>query len=83
MTITERLKSGWTALKFVRVGLGSLILFSSIESGQVSGIFLGGFFTIFSLLTDGVCCAGNCYTPVQKADEIIPENIEYEELDSK
>lgn len=84
MNLIGRLKSGWTSLKFIRVGLGSLILYSAIESGQVSGIILGGLFTIFSLFTDGVCCAGGgCYTPVNKNNSSTPENIDYEELGSK
>lgn len=83
MRIIERIKSGWTTLKFVRVGLGSLILYSSIESGQVPGIIVGGIFTVFSLLTDGVCCAGACYTPVSKADLSKKGDIEYEELGAK
>ena len=84
MNLAYRLKSGWTALKFVRVGLGDLILYSSIESGQVSGIILGGLFTIISLLTDGVCCAGGgCYTTGKKNDPSQNENIDYEELGSK
>lgn len=84
MTLIERLKSGWTALKFIRVGLGSLILYSSIESGQTSGIFLGVFFTIFSLLTDGVCCTGGtCYSTIKKNNSSTTENIDYEELGAK
>jgi hypothetical protein len=84
MNLAYRLKSGWTALKFVRVGLGSLILYSSIESDQVSGIILGGLFTIISLFTDGVCCAGgSCYTTAKKNNSSTPENIEYEELGTK
>lgn len=83
MSIIERLKSGWTTLKFVRVGLGSLILYSSIESGQVPGIIVGGILTLFSLLKDGGCCAGSCYTPVSKADLSKTGDIEYEELGVK
>ena len=84
MTLINRLKSGWTALKFVRVGLGSLILYSSIESGQVAGIILGGLFTGISLLTDGVCCAGgSCYTAPQKNNSSPTSTIEYEELGNK
>ena len=84
MKLIDRLKSGWTALKFVRVGLGSLILYSSIESGQVSGMVVGGLFTIFSLFTDGVCCAGgSCYSPVKKNNVSTPSTIEYEELGAK
>jgi len=82
--IIARLKSGWTALKFIRVGLGGLILYSSIESGQVSGMIVGGLFTIFSLFTDGVCCAGGgCYTPIKKNDSSTLENTDYEELGAK
>jgi hypothetical protein len=82
MKLIHRLKKGWTALKFVRVGLGGLILYSSIESGQLSGILLGGLFTIFSLFTNGVCYAGgNCYKPsVKKNNPSAHEKTEYEEL---
>jgi len=67
MKLIHRVKTGWTTLKFLRVGLGSLILYSSIESGQVAGMILGGLFTIISLFTDGVCCVGgSCYTPNKK-----------------
>jgi hypothetical protein len=84
MNFINRLKSGWTALKIVRVGLGSLILYSSIESGQVSGIIVGSLFTIFSLFTDGVCCVGgSCYSPVKKNNASTPSTIEYEELGTK
>lgn len=84
MNLIERLKSGWTVLKFIRVTLGILILSSSVSSGEVSGIILGIIFTLFSLFTDGVCCAGgSCYTPVKKNNSATPENIEYEELGSK
>ena len=85
MKLIHRLKSGWTALKFVRVGLGGLILYSSIESGQLPGILLGGLFTIISLFTDGVCFAGGgCYKPsVKKNNPSVQEKIEYEELGSE
>ncbi|MBL7724012.1 MAG: hypothetical protein JNK27_07670 [Chitinophagaceae bacterium] len=84
MDIIARLKSGWTALKFIRVGLGGLILYSSVESGQVSGMIVGGLFTIFSLFTNGVCCAGGgCYTPIKKSNSSTLENTDYEESDVK
>lgn len=74
-------------LKVIRVALGVLILYSSVAEGQVSGIFLGLFFTVFSLLTDGVCCAGStCYTPpAGKREQELKtiENIDYEELGGK
>jgi len=84
MNLIYRLKSGWTALKFVRVGLGILILYSAIDTRQVPGMVLGSLFTIFALFTDGVCCAGgSCYTPINKNNSDIKENIEYEELGNK
>ncbi len=85
MSVLARLKSGWTALKFVRVILGILVLQSGIAEGQPFGIILGVFFTAFGLLTDGVCCAGGaCYAPTpEKGTTPVTENIEYEELGSK
>ncbi len=84
MNLLHRLSSGWTALKFVRVGFGSLILYSSLESGQVAGIVLGSLFTAISLFTDGVCCAGGaCYTPSKKNNSSTSSTIEYEELGTK
>ena len=84
MNFIDRLKSGWTALKFVRVGLGSLILYSSIESGQVPGIVAGGLFILMSLFTDGVCCAGgSCSRAVKKNNSSTPSTIKYEELGIK
>lgn len=81
MNLIYRLKTGWTSLKFVRVGLGGLILYSSAESGQVTGIIVGGIFTLFSLFSDGACCAGGaCYTNVNKKSTTETENIDYEEL---
>ena len=84
MNLIKKLKSGWTLLKFIRVGLGSLILYSSIQNGHVAGIIAGGLFTIISLFTDGVCCAGSaCYTPNKKNNSSTPSTIEYEELGTK
>lgn len=84
MNLITRLKSGWTALKFIRVGLGSLILYSSAESGQIAGMVLGGLFTLAALFTDGVCCVGgSCYAPPKKNVSPIQENVEYEELGSE
>jgi hypothetical protein len=84
MNFIHRLRSGWTALKFFRVGLGSLILYSAIESGQVAGIVLGSLFTAFALFTDGVSCAGGAYyTPDKKNNSSTSSTIEYEELGTK
>lgn len=84
MVLIDKLKSGWTLLKFIRVGLGSLILYSSAQSGHVPGMIAGGLFTILSLFTDGVCFAGGgCAAPAPKKNSITSENIEYEELGHK
>jgi hypothetical protein len=84
MNLIHRLRSGWTGLKFFRVGLGSLILYSSVESGQMAGIVLGGLFTAISLFTDGICCTGSaCYTSDKKNNSSTSSTIEYEELGTK
>ncbi len=82
--LIERLKNGWTLLKFIRVGLGGLILYSSAQSGHVAGMIAGGLFTLLSLFTDGVCfAAGGCAAPAPKKNTVNHENIEYEELGHK
>ncbi len=84
MNLIYRLKTGWTTLKFIRVGLGSLILYSSIESNQFVGIIVGSLFTVISLLSDGVCSVGgSCYSVSNKNNSSSFETIEYEELDIK
>ena len=84
MMLIKRLKSGWTLLKWIRVGLGGLILLSSAGSGHIAGMVAGGLFTLFALFTDGVCCAGGgCYTPVSRNISSSTENIDYEELGTK
>lgn len=84
MKLVNRIKNGWTLLKFIRVGLGSLILYSSVQEGQVAGIILGGVFTFFALFSDGSCCmAGNCYIPQKQNTSQTDKKPEYEELASK
>ena len=84
MYLIDKLMSGWSLLKFIRVGLSSLILYSSIESGQLAGILIGSLFTVISLLTEGVCFAeDSCYTFPNKNNSPANETIEYEELDNK
>lgn len=82
MYALEKLKSGWTLLKFIRVTLGVLILYSSIKEGHLLGMIAGGLFTVISLFTDGVCFgAAGCGTPAPpKTDAKTLENIDYEEL---
>ncbi len=84
MELIERLKSGWTMLKVIRVGLGGLILYTSITSGHTGGMIAGSVLLLFSLLTDGVCCmTGSCGTETKKTNDSTPENVNYEELDRK
>lgn len=81
------LRSGWTLLKFVRVGLGLLILYGGIEAGSAGNIFLGSVFTLLALVAPGTCCAsGACYTEPARKEGLNRSDkdlIEYEELASK
>lgn len=84
MQLLQRLKSGWTTLKYMRVGLGVLILYSSITTGHIPGIILGTLFTGVSLFTDGICCfTSSCSATTYSKKTTDLTNIEYEELDSK
>jgi len=84
MYLLEKLKSGWTTLKFIRVGLGILILSSSVVEGHLPGIILGVVFTGISLITEGVCCfGGSCATINYSQKTAEQTEIEYEELGTK
>ncbi len=83
MIFLKKLKSGWTTLKILRVGLGAVILYSSVESDHTGGMIAGSILLLFGLFTDGVCCmTGNCYTTPAYKDSTL-ENVTYEELDNK
>lgn len=83
MNLIKKLRSGWTLLKYIRVGLGSLILYSSIQSGNAGGIVLGGLFTLLFLFSDGVCgFSGTCNTQ-ENRNKSLNETIDYEELGVK
>lgn len=84
MVLLERLRSGWTGLKVLRVILGGLILYSSLTEGHVAGIVLGGLFILISLFTNGVCCGtAGCSLPVKNDRSHSPEKTTYEELADK
>lgn len=84
MYLLDKLKSGWTTLKFIRVGLGVLILSTSVADGHLPGIILGSAFTGISLIADGVCCFGGaCSTMNYNQKTAEQTEIEYEELDTK
>jgi hypothetical protein len=76
---------GWTTLKFLQVGIGGLILYSSAAEGHIPGILLGSLFTLAGLLGSGQCCMGNtCYTGTSVKSKKIDSTTEteYEELDT-
>lgn len=82
----KQLTTGWTLLKFVRVGLGLLILYSGIEAGSAGNIFFGSLFTLLGVFAPGTCCAGGTCEISPKpmsSRRIETESVKYEELDSK
>lgn len=85
MNILSRIRSGWTALKFLQVGLGSLILYTSIENRELPGIVFGALFTLIAISGNGMCCmAGSCATGISnKQEEQDISNTSYEELGDK
>lgn len=84
MHLLQRLKSGWTTLKYMRVGLGVLILYSSVTTVHIPGMIVGVLFAGVSLFTDGVCCfTSSCSATTYSKKSADLTNIEYEELDSK
>jgi len=84
----RQITTGWTLLKFVRVGLGLLILYSGFESGGAGNILVGSLFTILALVSPGVCCAGgtceiNRPKQTSSTAKTATESIDYEEMGPK
>lgn len=76
-----RLKSGWNALKVLRVALGVVILVGGVQAKDTANILFGTFFLGLALFTDGVCCGGgSCYVPPRKVNT---ETKQHEELDTQ
>lgn len=82
MNVLNRVRRGWTTLKFLQVGLGSLILYTGIENRETPGIVAGTIFTLAALMGNGMCCmAGSCDTGVsRKQTGKDTANTTYEEL---
>jgi hypothetical protein len=76
----QQVLSGWNLSKIIRVGLGLLILISSIMEKHSFGIIAGGLYTFLSLVSDGSCCY-NAPGAVQK--NFKTEDIQYEEVGTK
>jgi hypothetical protein len=84
MSLIQRILSGWTTVKFIRVALGGLILYSSIQSGHLTGMIIGGLFTVMGLIGGGACCAGGaCAVPADRKDPAHQEDVHYEEVANK
>ncbi|MCX6317921.1 MAG: hypothetical protein NTW29_11560 [Bacteroidetes bacterium] len=85
MKLIYQISHGWSTLKFLQVGIGGLILYTSAGEGQIPGILLGSLFTFAALVGNGQCCMGNaCHTGAADTNTkvITTTETEYEELDA-
>ncbi len=73
--------SNWTAMRFLRLVMGIIIIVQGIAAKDVLFSIAGLLFTTMALFNAGCCAAGTCYTAKNKNDNnSAVKNIEYEEV---
>lgn len=71
--------SNWNFMRFIRLGLGIVIVIQSVISRDWATGVLGLIFTGLALFNIGCCGVGGCSTPTAKINEPAKEII-YEEV---
>ncbi len=76
----KTMMQGWHLMRFVRLGLGLVILVQSITTKDMMVAFLGGLIVFTALANVGCCGSNGCgiTTKSTKANTII--DTEYEEV---
>ncbi len=85
--LKQTLFSNWTIRRALYVGLGALIVFTSIERVEWLGISIGGYFLAMGLLNFG-CAGGACSTNNLEADlssnsQANLDDVSYQEVKTK
>ncbi len=73
----------WNFARFIRVGLGVIILIQGFVNHDYGVVAMGGFFTLFGLFTTGCCGMSGCNTETTQLRQNRIEDITFEEVENK
>jgi len=80
----KNILNNWTLFRFIRLGLGVLILIQGVTMGDKVSLLLGSLFTLMPLFNMGCCGVGGCDVNYKKqTSENNIEEIRYEEVVNK
>lgn len=71
--------SNWSFMRVFRLVLGLIIVGTGIYNSEWIIVFLGGYFSLMSILNIGCCAGSSCSTNLKNSTEET-EDINYEEV---
>lgn len=78
--INQMLFTGWTFMRWLRLGFGAFIAVQAIQTHDAFAGFIAAFFLFQAVTNTGCCGAGGCAAPVSKSVGNRTENVEFEEV---
>ena len=81
--IRQKLFTDWHFMRWLRLAFGVFFMVQAIRMHDSFAGVIGGFFLFTAATNAGCCGTGECATPVQKSKREEPEEIIFEEINSK
>jgi hypothetical protein len=75
----KSITQGWHLMRFVRLGMGLVILIQSITAKDIMFSFLGGVI-VFTALANVGCCGTSCSIYNQPTKKNLIEDTKFEEV---
>jgi hypothetical protein len=80
-TLIQKLKTGWSVMRVVRLGFALWMLVAGIQMKDWLFVLFGIGFGLMALTNTGCCSTAGCYTPQKRnTTKAVSEDIEYEEI---
>jgi hypothetical protein len=79
-TIKQRLFTGWSFMRWLRLVFGIFFTIQGIQSSDTLMGVVGTFFLLTAVANTGCCGAGGCATPMRKNTSDKTEEITFEEI---
>lgn len=76
----SKLLNGWYFMRFLRLGMGTLMLTQAFQMSDKLLGFVGAILLIQALLNKGCCASGACTTPQKPNQNEQFEEIKFEEI---